>query len=79
MADAADIIDSSDAARMRDAELFRVISKHGIHPVVFAITKEEAAELAQPFAQMFSFAPAASAETDAKHAPLFRAIRQSSK
>jgi hypothetical protein len=69
----------------RDRALYAVISRHGFRPVVFDTSEYEAARLAARLAGMFKF-PAlhADAETkaklreEAKHAPLFRAIKQSS-
>ena len=87
MSDSTDPAAEIDAIFQRDAELYRVISKHGIRPVVFDIGEYDAARLAARLAGMFKFPAlnAADAETkaklreEAKHAPLFRAIRQSTR
>ena len=74
------VVRTDDAAFLRDAALFKVISQHGFRPVVWQVTPAEGAELATKFAKLFGFEPRrkVEAETDAKHAPLFRAIKQSS-
>ena len=62
----------------RDTALYEVISKHGgVRPVVFTLTPEEWTAFAAYCDEVFRFEPRAKVETDAKHAPLFRAIRRS--
>jgi hypothetical protein len=69
----------------RDAAIYDIIRKHGIRPVVFDITPDEAATLADRFAEMFRLPVLDDAETEQRereaeqHAPLFRAIKQSGK
>jgi hypothetical protein len=79
------LVRNAAAVFARDAALYDVIRKHGIRPVVFDITPEEAAALAKRFAEMFRLPALDDAETEQRereaeqHAPLFCAIKQSSK
>lgn len=78
-----DVVDTSDAAFQRDAALYETIRKHGIRPVVWNITPEEATSLAAYFDKLFRI-PATATDDNAeqrkreaeRHAPLFRAIRK---
>lgn len=71
----------------RDSELYRVISRAQLRPVVWQITPEQGATLGERLAKLFPSLPgpmlrlrleqpASGGDAD-KHAPLFRAIRQS--
>lgn len=79
-------VDTSDAAFQRDAALYDVIRRHGFRPIKWQITPQEAASLAAHFATLFGYpktlvdAEADQRECEAeRHAPLFRAIKQSSR
>jgi hypothetical protein len=85
------IVDWSDPAFERDAELYRVCRNHGFRPIVFAITKDEAAAIAGRLAEWFPsfvecrFTPLLDADAierereQQRHAPLFRALDQQSR
>lgn len=81
---------TDDPVLARDAALYEMISKHGLRLVVFNASKEEAATIAGQLTERFAapflrrqLAPLLDANAlqklreEAKHAPLFRAIRQS--
>ncbi len=77
---------TDDPRFARDAALYEVISKHGFRPIVWQIAPEEAVKLAAHFATLFGY-PLTRADVEAeqrereaeRHAPLFRAIKQSSR
>ena len=82
-----DLSRATEASFQPDAALYAVISKHGFRPVVWAVSPEEGAAQGEHLAKVFQSLsgpmlpvrfeqPAPDDDAD-KHAPLFRAIKQS--